>query len=541
MMIALVLCAVLVIGSDEVRDDEWIDPTDMLNYDAASGTMRKPAKIEDYEKKDKTKLYESSSIHVFKRYLNKILIEAGKFGLPDENIGEVHYDAEIILTKQTFAEIERFLNEDSWKSGALDDALSDILINFKHHDYEAWKWRFEDTFGVDPYNVFMVLLCVVCVSVIIATELWSHIGWFTQLKRLLFISFLISFGWNWMYLYKTAFAQHQAERAKILNSDSVCAEKINWHESLFEWFRSSWTFQDDPCQKYYETLLVNPIWLVPPTKALAVTFTNFVTEPLKHIGQGMGEFMKALMKEIPMLLQVPVLIIIAVAVLSFCYGAGRSVTALRHLTGPEREPPPSLPSSDRRQERICYREPNGAGDSGISHKQIAGHIDRRPYDRGDAPGKRDDRKQLSSPEVLGPGNTIDGQVEKYHKLATRSSASSQLGTEDHSQKKNSADLSNRLPTGPKDQTTDGLSETSTDQSLGEEIAPKQQKAYTASARKESCGAETNCDSPNRQNSIDTVGELERKKEDNPCGLKEGIQQTTEPLSPTEQKQRNTTS
>lgn len=68
----------------------------------------------------------------------------------------MHYDAEIILTKQTLNEIRRFLNEEGWKSAALDDALSDILINFKHHDYEAWKWKFEDAFGVDPYNIFMV-------------------------------------------------------------------------------------------------------------------------------------------------------------------------------------------------------------------------------------------------------------------------------------------------------------------------------------------------------------------------------------------------
>lgn len=68
----------------------------------------------------------------------------------------VHYDAEIILTKQTYSEILRFLNEETWQSGAVDDALSDILINFKHHDYEAWHWRFEDTFGIDLYNMFLV-------------------------------------------------------------------------------------------------------------------------------------------------------------------------------------------------------------------------------------------------------------------------------------------------------------------------------------------------------------------------------------------------
>lgn len=68
----------------------------------------------------------------------------------------MHYDAEIILKRQTLREIEKFLSGEESLPGALDDALSDILINFKFHDFERWRWRFEDSFGVDPYDVFMV-------------------------------------------------------------------------------------------------------------------------------------------------------------------------------------------------------------------------------------------------------------------------------------------------------------------------------------------------------------------------------------------------
>lgn len=68
----------------------------------------------------------------------------------------MHYDSEIVLTKQTLSEIERFLNEEDLQPAALDDALNDMQTNFKHHDYEAWKWRFEDAFGVCPYDIFMV-------------------------------------------------------------------------------------------------------------------------------------------------------------------------------------------------------------------------------------------------------------------------------------------------------------------------------------------------------------------------------------------------
>ncbi|PNI54362.1 CLCC1 isoform 7 [Pan troglodytes] len=291
MLCSLLLCECLLLVAGYAHDDDWIDPTDMLNYDAASGTMRKSQakygisgekdvspdlscadeisecyhkldsltyKIDECEKK-KREDYESQSNPVFRRYLNKILIEAGKLGL-------------------------------------------------------------------------------------------------------------------------LAFAQHQAEVAKMEPLNNVCAEKMDWTGSIWEWFRSSWTYKDDPCQKYYELLLVNPIWLVPPTKALAVTFTTFVTEPLKHIGKGTGEFIKALMKEIPALLHLPVLIIMALAILSFCYGAGKSVHVLRHIGGPEREPPQALrPWDRRRQEEIDYRPDGGAGDADFHYRGQMGPIEQGPY------------------------------------------------------------------------------------------------------------------------------------------------------------------
>lgn len=420
MLCSLLLCECLWLVTGYTRDDDWIDPTDMLNYDAASGTMRKPQvnyglsekkevspdlsyaqelsecysrldsvthKIEECESKKK-KGYESQRNPVFGRYLNKILIEARKLGLPDENKGDMHYDAEIILKQQTLVEIQKFLDGENWNPGALDEALSDILINFKFHDFEKWKWRFENSFGVDPYDVFMVLLCLLCIVLLVATELWTYVRWYTQLRRFLFVSFLVSSAWNWMYLYKMAFAQHQADIAKMEPLGNVCAEKMDWSGNLWEWFSSSWTYKDDPCQKYYELLLVNPVLLVPPTKALAVTFTNFVTEPLKHIGKGIGEFIKALMKETPVLYQVPLLIIVAVGVLGFCYGAGNSILLLRPLGGRGREPPQALqPGDQRQQQRIDYKPSGGAGDADSYCRGQIGPSEQGPCDRT-SEGKR---------------------------------------------------------------------------------------------------------------------------------------------------------
>ncbi|XP_074044425.1 chloride channel CLIC-like protein 1 [Macrotis lagotis] len=463
MLNSLLLCMFLLMVPGSAQDDEWIDPTDMLNYDAASGTMKKAPqgnfgksekkeisvtdsnlscadeisecnnkldslthKINECEKK-KRKDYESQSNHVFRRYLNKILIEAGKLGLPSEDGSDMHYDAEIILKKETLLEIQKFLNGEDWKSGALDDALSDILINFKFHNFETWKWSFETSFGVDPYNVFMVLLCLLCIVMLIATELWTYIRWYTQLKRILFISFLVSFAWNWVYLYKLAFAKHQAEVAKLEPSNNICAEKMDWLGGLFEWFRSSSSFQDDPCQKYYELLLVNPIWLVPPTKALAVTFTNFVTEPLKYIGQGIGEFLRAFMKEIPVLLHIPVLIIMALAILAFFYGAGMSVVGLpfvglRYLRHSEREPYQAIPQGKGRpQEEIDYRQQGGTGDADLCCRSHVCQRAQGPYCktdecRGDFLRERYvDLAGNRSPEVLRAFDLPDAKAEEHAK------------------------------------------------------------------------------------------------------------------------------
>ncbi|NP_001081605.1 chloride channel CLIC-like protein 1 precursor [Xenopus laevis] len=388
--------------------DEWIDPSDMLNYDAASGKMKNKPQVEstqsyysventvsqdatqqpaqkanelhqnpdmtcsaeyqEYKTKlenlkgqlEETKRMEKSkskSQAIFKRYLNKILIEAGRIGLPDESYPKAHYDAEVVFTMEMLQEIQSFLNNGDWNVGALDDALSSTLVQFKHHNEEEWKWKFEDSFGVDVYTLFMLILCVLCLVKLIATEIWTHIGWFTQLKRLLILSTVISFGWNWMYLYKVAFAERQAELAKLQDFDK-CSQKISWSESLFDWMKGAATFQNDPCEDYFKALIVSPTLMVPPTKALALTFTNFITEPLKHIGKGIGEFLNALLSEIPLFFQVPVLIFIAVLLLAFFYGAGTAVmnpvNLYRRLTGPEREKP--LPVEPTRSNRKRFIE-----------------------------------------------------------------------------------------------------------------------------------------------------------------------------------------
>uniref|UniRef100_A0AAY5E9Z1 Chloride channel CLIC-like protein 1 n=1 Tax=Electrophorus electricus TaxID=8005 RepID=A0AAY5E9Z1_ELEEL len=234
---------------------------------------------------------------VFKRFLQKLLKKIEKLDLPTDINAVMHHDAEVKLSKQGVTEIENLLNHDgTWRTGALDEALSQILINFKLHDYEAWKWRFEDTFGVELETVIKVSFFILIVLLIICTEMWSTVSWFVQFKRMFTVCFVISLAWNWLYLYKIELAKQQADVIKVENVYEKCTglKKIDWKDNLRGETRRQ--LCDDPFKQYYEVLMVNPILLVPPTKAITITITTFITDPLKHIGQALVNFSEPCLK-----------------------------------------------------------------------------------------------------------------------------------------------------------------------------------------------------------------------------------------------------
>lgn len=405
MLLVVLICGLSLAGTEQQEDDEWIDPYDMLNYDASTKTMRKPAEPSDYpnvptkrreysDESSQQKLSECKSRvgdlqkqnedqqkkitwltqqptcnPVFKRFLSRLLKEIERVGLLSDSTDTL-YDAKIQVSKQTLAEIKTLLDgEESWRTGALDNAVSQILVDLKPHDFEAWKWRFEDSFGVEVDTVLKIALGVLLIVAIICTQLWSTISWFVQFRRLFAVCFFISIVWNWFYLYKIAFAEHQNNLVKmdVVNNKCTGVKKIDWSDSLKEWFRSTWTLQDDPCKRYYEVLMVNPILLVPPTKAISVTITTFITEPLKHFGQGISEFLRALLKDLPVQLQIPVLLTIVLAILVVLY-AGVTAAFQHGITAPfrrgRRDPPGRIePPPDRYVPRLEGREQYGGGDA----------------------------------------------------------------------------------------------------------------------------------------------------------------------------------
>jgi hypothetical protein len=70
--------------------------------------------------------------------------------------------------------------------------------------------------------------------------------------------------------------------------------------------------------------MIDPMWEVAPTRAIAVTFTKFLLEPFEHIGRAPGLFVRAPLKELPVqmwpiALAFMFLVFILVLVMAFGY------------------------------------------------------------------------------------------------------------------------------------------------------------------------------------------------------------------------------
>ncbi|XP_057182383.1 chloride channel CLIC-like protein 1 isoform X2 [Triplophysa rosa] len=333
---SLVFCGPFAYGNSN-HDDKWTDPNDMINYDPTTKQMRIPTEA-------CTTVQQPTCLPVFKRFISKLLRETAKLGLPDDAKTAIHYDVEIKLSKQTVSEFQKLFSHDSdWSTGAMDEALSQILLSFKLHDPEAWKWGFEDIFHVELNTVIKVLLCVLIVSVIICTEMWTAVSWLMQFKRMFWICFLSNFIWNWFFLYMLEFAEHQKSIVQMESFNAKCTgvKEMNWVDSFSEWFRQTWTLQDDPCKKVYELLLVNPFFRVSPIRVFTVTVISLFTDPLEHIGQGCSKFYRALLRDMPVTLQIPMLVMSAGAIFVTLYSAFRHVLPLV-LRGHQDPPPPAV-------------------------------------------------------------------------------------------------------------------------------------------------------------------------------------------------------
>lgn len=76
------------------------------------------------------------------------------------------------------------------------------------------------------------------------------------------ICFLVSVPSEWMRMYKTSLAKKTYDR--ISTTKECFQEEMTYLSMLKFWLRDSFTFADDPCLKYHDSVIVDPIWEISP-------------------------------------------------------------------------------------------------------------------------------------------------------------------------------------------------------------------------------------------------------------------------------------
>ena len=191
------------------------------------------------------------------------------------------------LTDQTRLEIQNYKN--TGRNDVVYNLLGNMTIIPYVSDHAEPYYMFE-------WETILYALCIFCFLVIV-TRQTRNMSLYHMLCSVFTILFLVSVPWTWYKLYLAQLAQHQT--TIISYRPKSCGQ----HPTFVTFLKSMFTLsQKDECLRYHEALLIHPMLEVPPTKALAVTLTNFIFEPLEHIGSSLSRMLRNMFADLPVLM-----------------------------------------------------------------------------------------------------------------------------------------------------------------------------------------------------------------------------------------------
>ncbi|KAL8621666.1 hypothetical protein ACOMHN_024637 [Nucella lapillus] len=177
----------------------------------------------------------------------------------------------------------------------------------------------EEYFGVTLDKALQILMMILCGVVIALLLPKIRIYW-------CFVSlFVVSVGITWNRLYKKEVAKRQ--EALLREAPAGCG-KMGEEETGFlvvvrNYLSAQFTFQQDACLEYHERILTDPANMVTPLEALAVTVVQTLVKPLHIVGAAISEFVRALVKDLPVQWQLITLAIVCTFLVLVLFVASR--------------------------------------------------------------------------------------------------------------------------------------------------------------------------------------------------------------------------
>ena len=192
------------------------------------------------------------------------------------------------------------------------------------------------------FTITACIITAVSSSAIAVNLQWrGGMRWTRVVGSLFVILFIVSIPWTWVRLY-----QEELVRKMTISSLPEPKECNPQSMSTFQSFIASFNI-GDKCERFYASLHIDPLVDVPPTKAIAVTLSKFLLEPLQHLGEGVNRMVTTCLKDLPVHLWPIVLpILLLVGMMLLVMGFGYKIHIV-HLFGLEPSKTPMLQANDR--------------------------------------------------------------------------------------------------------------------------------------------------------------------------------------------------
>ncbi|XP_046563246.1 uncharacterized protein LOC124272145 [Haliotis rubra] len=111
---------------------------------------------------------------------------------------------------------------------------------------------------------------------------------------------ILSIPWEFIRLYQKEVSKRAAQ-ASIGSPPECFPSGMSVFQSLRLWLKShfSWDSSTDPCEKYYYTMLVDPLWELTPLMVLSSALTRCILHPMEKLSSGLGRSFRVFFAEIP--------------------------------------------------------------------------------------------------------------------------------------------------------------------------------------------------------------------------------------------------
>lgn len=228
---------------------------------------------------------------IYLRRLALNVIYSAKFG-GDEMPSNVKF--EILLSSDDVKMLERLAMDAGTKSSQLEQRLSAILAssmvtpNELPHGANELLGRLAQAWGqtMGPVDVRMAVPVCAFLGVLLLVFIRSC-PWKVFFLTAAFYFLLLSFVWHWALCYQV---EHAKRDAYIMRHDIPPEHCRPGHTpGWFQWAIGQRESSVE-CEKYYESLHIDPVWQVNPLFVLTELLSKALFDPLANLGSALGKF-----------------------------------------------------------------------------------------------------------------------------------------------------------------------------------------------------------------------------------------------------------